>query len=410
VAGILQDGRVFFYNLVRPRSRHVSLITTENAAQANASKFTVKSELSIQENYMKWITIFSLAAFLPFASAAEDCESVIALSKTNESKVYDQRSIEQQAANFCSEYGKSIRSGSSMDAGGSYGLFSASVGMSNQSSSAIASKYCSSSNDYSASQIAYKSYVESISPMAYSAYQRCLEMSRKELKFSVDSAAILPAQFTATVSFSSTNYNLNRTNIEITPSDGITCLSDGQTATIIEIASGSTRSITCKRSTASSPGYIRFVNRDSSSTVPLTLPWRAYTDEGAPKLTMLELQKRLERIENSPKVVTAASGTIGLRAVGTRPITDTSACPAGSGAFRGEMQGRVEFETAFVDPPAVAIGLTSVDTALPNNTGLRLVVNVVEGSITRTGFEYKFFTWCNTSIVSANASWIAVAQ
>jgi hypothetical protein len=336
----------------------------------------------------------------------QNCESVIALSKTSAAQVSDQQTIEQQARNFCSDYRQARSSGSSMDAGGSYGLFSASVGMTNQSSDSVASKYCSSENNYAASSSAYKSYVESISPNAYSAYQRCIELSNNDLRFSVDSAAILPDEFSISASFTSNSAARTLARLEIAPSQGVTCKSSGQTATVLDIPTGSSIAINCRRSNRQSSAYVRFVDRTSSAQ-PMTLPWQAYNDQGVPIQTLLSMHQRISAIESEVKTLYSEHGSVSLRAVNTRPLTDTSICP-NSDAFRGEANGKVKFKKPFAQPPVVSIGMTSIDSGIPANTGMRLTVAVT--SVQKDGFSYSFGTWCNTSIASAQANWIAVSR
>lgn len=330
------------------------------------------------------ISIYLLTLFA-FNASAQNCESVIALSKTTTSVVQDQESIDQLATNFCSEYRQSRSSGKNMDAGGSYGLFSATVGMSSQSSDAVASKYCSSANNYAYNKTAYRGYVENISDKAYAAYSSCLALSRSDVKFAVDTAAILASEFSISAGFVSTS-GKQKTTIDISASSGIECESRGQGVKVIEIANGTSVSVTCRRSNPTKSGYVKFLNTGIGVNEQMTLPWEA------PDTT----------------VVNSQSGVIAMKAVGTRPLTDTAQCPTDSTASRGELGGRVTFTKPFKNTPRISIGISQIDSGIPSNTGMRLSVGVVNAD--RNGFSYNFNTWCNTTISGATASWIAVSE
>lgn len=328
---------------------------------------------------------YLLLLLLSLNATAQNCESVIALSKTTNSTVYDQDSIAQQAANFCSDYKQSRQSGNAMDAGGSYGLFSATVGMSSQSADAVASKFCSASDNFAVSKTAYRNYVESISDKAYAAYSSCLSLSRSDVKFAVDTAAILPDEFSISAGLVSTT-GKTKTTIDISASSGIVCTNGGQSVTTVDIANGKSVSITCRRTDSKRPGFVKFLNTGIGINEQMTVPW-AGLDEA---------------------VVNSAYGTIGLRAVGTRATTDTSRCPANSDANRGELAGRVNFAKPFKEPPSVSIAINSVDSGIPADTGMRLTIAVT--GIDKNGFGYSFRTWCNTTLTSASANWLAVSR
>jgi|GEM_PF-5691332 len=350
-----------------------------------------------------------LILLLAMNASAEVCENVIQLSKVVTDEVSDQDSVEQQADHFCSDYSKSIESGSAMDAGGSYGLFSASVGMSKQSAQAVASKYCSSKNKSQANKNAFKTYVESIAPKAYQAYERCLELKKKEkLKFSVDPAAIKPHEFSVSASFVSDASSSPHTQIGISSSDGVTCDVDKEKKDVFTIPTGSTVAIKCKRQNIGEYGYVTFVNKDSGSDEPLTLPWPAHTPEGLPKSTLFSAEQRIKKLEDAIERFGVEAGAIQLKAVDTDPLSQTSKCEEGAKGLRGEKKGRVTFKTAFIEPPVVNLGIASLDSSVPSNTGMRLAISVLD--VDRKGFDYSFVTWCYTSISGATANWIAVSR
>src|SRR5207237_3915357 len=155
-------------------------------------------------------TIISLLLmFIAQGLVAQNCESVIALSKTTNVAIADRQAVENAAANFCSAYTQSNASGSSSSFGVGYGPLSVSFGGGSADAAAVASRYCSASNRSIADANAYRTYVESIAPAAYHAYETCLKYSQQDLKFSSDQATILPNEFTITALYSSNRMGAN---------------------------------------------------------------------------------------------------------------------------------------------------------------------------------------------------------
>src|SRR6185312_4727796 len=83
---------------------------------------------------------------LPFYAHAQDCESVIALSKVVSVVVSVRDSVEQHASAFCSEYSRLLEIDSSAKLGASYRFLAASLGGTNVSAEMVAGKYCSAAN------------------------------------------------------------------------------------------------------------------------------------------------------------------------------------------------------------------------------------------------------------------------
>ena len=73
---------------------------------------------------------------------------------------------------------------------------------------------------------------------------------------------------------------------------------------------------------------------------------------------------------------------------------------------RGEKQGRVDFQEPFTSTPKVIMALSAIDVSDGANGRFHVIVK----SAGAKGFEYKFVTWCDTSLHWAEAHWIAVAQ
>lgn len=73
---------------------------------------------------------------------------------------------------------------------------------------------------------------------------------------------------------------------------------------------------------------------------------------------------------------------------------------------RGELEGRVEFHRPYHGPPAVMISLSAVDFIQGSNYRIDVEVTGVD----EKGFDYVFYTWYNTKVWYARASWMAVSR
>ncbi|WP_140912136.1 hypothetical protein [Methylomonas koyamae] len=242
---------------------------------------------------------FGLLALFSIANIvyAQECETVIALSKIVTTTVSDKDSVDQHAANFCNEYARSSGHSSNTNFGASYKFLSASYGNSNASVDEVASKYCSASNNYSARKDVYRQYIESISPNAYGAYEQCLKMTQQDLKFNVNLASILPDQFSMSVAFTSQNTHASSTTLIYSTSNGITCTWDGNSDKSLKMVSGSTAVLECSRTDQSKKGYVSVVRKDDASSQPLTLPWQGYTRDGIPIGTVDSIINSLSAID-----------------------------------------------------------------------------------------------------------------
>jgi hypothetical protein len=101
------------------------------------------------------------------------------------------------------------------------------------------------------------------------------------------------------------------------------------------------------------------------------------------------------------------TGSFSMKAVDTRELTDNSSCPSGPPGRRGQLDGRVRFNHEFPDPPRVVAALSGLDAIGHNgDDSIRISLEVV--SVDRTGFNFRFYTWCRTRIFSAVATWIAL--
>jgi len=96
------------------------------------------------------------------------------------------------------------------------------------------------------------------------------------------------------------------------------------------------------------------------------------------------------------------SGIISMVAQGTRGLRDESQCPEGTDAYRGIIEGRVEFDRSFDSDPEVLLALR--DGTISNSFRIRLELIAADAD----GFSYRFNTYCRTSVYGATASWIAI--
>jgi hypothetical protein len=358
----------------------------------------------------------SLMLLLPTLVAAQECETVIALAKTTNVSVEDRESIEQHATIFCREYRGSHGSSDSGTFSVSYNFLAASLGMANASAELVASKYCTAGETSTVRNNVYRHYVEYISPNAYSAYEQCLRMSRQNMRFSVQTGSILPGEFSMLASFISSTGQTSA-KVAYYPSSGVSCSWDGLEGAERILSSGSSALLQCKRADITKPSYVHVTRKDEGSgEEQLILPWKAYTPEGVPvdlvgtlSERMATLERRLYQGSADSDGVSVQSGTVSLRAVSTRPITDSSECPPDASSLRGELNGRVSFSQPFASVPAVSIGLSHLDARGSDAMdSLRLDVHVV--AVDQSGFNYSFSTWCRTVVNGASAAWIAVGR
>lgn len=78
---------------------------------------------------------------------------------------------------------------------------------------------------------------------------------------------------------------------------------------------------------------------------------------------------------------------------------------------RGQVNKYVMFDTPFENKPKVILALNDIDHIQGNNIRITAEVKGLKrenGSY--RGFHYSFYTWCDTRIVKASASWIAYGR
>ena len=122
------------------------------------------------------------------------------------------------------------------------------------------------------------------------------------------------------------------------------------------------------------------------------------------------LENQVATLQNKAKEVRVQVGFVSISskefpALGKPP----SGCPEWTaGGSRGlyKSAGRVDFQEPFASEPKVIMALSTIDIGAPN---VNARVHVAVTKVDTTGFNYDFFTWCDTTIHWSRASWIAVA-
>lgn len=253
-------------------------------------------------------------------ASAQECLSVIALSKTVSTTVSDKETVENNARNFCNSYSSGRTSASGTNFGASYKFLSATFGKSNASAETVASKYCDASQTNNAAKDAYKQYVENISPNAYSAYAQCLAMSQADLSFNVDANSIIPKQFSMSAAFSSKVSGNQSAKVDVSASDGITCAWRNTSGSEVTLESPSSAILDCRRDSGGERGFVTLVRTDATNVKPLTLQWPAYDAQGNKLDTIARLQDRIDAIESSISTTDQFVEIIGRSLV----LTDTT--------------------------------------------------------------------------------------
>lgn len=242
----------------------------------------------MRQYILLWSSLFVLLAS---TAVAQDCASIIALSKVVNVIVSDRPTVEQHASRFCDEYRRYRQTGSRTSFGASYRFLSFTSGRSRRSVDEVASRYCSASSDYTASTDTYRQYTESIAPNSHSSYLQCMEMSERGLKFNVSLASILPKEFSLSVSFLSLTQEKSA-DVAVTPSGDVTCEWNDGSNLVTTVATGSTAILRCNRNDQTNRSYVRLTRVDGFKG-EMVLPWFAYDDDGNPVDELSELQARV---------------------------------------------------------------------------------------------------------------------
>jgi len=268
-----------------------------------------------------------LCLIVATAAAAQDCETVIALSKVISGRVQDQNLVETHAATFCSQYRQSRGSSSSSEFGASYKFLAASFGSSSASVEDVASKYCSAENNSRSRSDAYREYIEAIAPGAYPAYEQCLRLSSQNLKFSLDPASVLPREFSLAAQFVGRAVGA-RARLGYSSSSDVTCTWNGASASSTEhaLTAGMTTFLKCTRPSNAAASYVRISNLDATDEV-LTIPWQQYTAEGIPVVPLQAIQSRVANLESRVAELQSGLDHAGRAVVLSGTISSSTATP-----------------------------------------------------------------------------------
>ena len=131
-------------------------------------------------------------------AAAAQCENIIAFSRLAASDVRSEQDFKQQAGSFCKSYTASRQASNA--GGGTLGYNGFSIGGNYSSANArfSAEQICSSSAADSLRSDAYRTYVETIAPGAYGAYEKCIN-AKLDIEFGQPS--VLATEVEVSVSF-----------------------------------------------------------------------------------------------------------------------------------------------------------------------------------------------------------------
>lgn len=194
------------------------------------------------------VVVWVLAVWPTYGIAQNSgCEAIIALSRISNSQFYSAEKVQAEAQEFCSEYQKYKSNGKLSSIGASYKLFSGSAAKTSSSVEEIASKYCGGSSSSSADKNAHRTYVESIAPGAYLAYDRCLAMGSRGVFTTILSRD--NSKLILQVSHKTDNFN-DKAHVTFVPSGNASCTWQDNEGLPPEraIDGNTTRLIECTRS------------------------------------------------------------------------------------------------------------------------------------------------------------------
>lgn len=252
-----------------------------------------------------------LSAMLAFVAAekiAADCVDVIRSSRLTTTEVEEESVIKQHAENFCKEYSKSSTTSRSASYGLSYSILAASAGRGSVSAETVASKYCSAKDLSQSRDDTYRKYVETISPIAYSAYEQCVKMSEQDLRIDLDAASTLPTELSVAISFSS-RVSGDDARLSFASSSDVECRWHRSDSDVLVLKSGSSSLLSCTRDSRARRSYVRIV-REDAGVQSLTIPWRAYSDEGIPIDILQTIRNQYDSLIDSVRKAVVAFNSV----------------------------------------------------------------------------------------------------
>jgi hypothetical protein len=269
--------------------------------------------------------ILAVSLILATASAhAGSCTDVIALSRTTKDTIESSDSIDNHAANFCSEYYKKDSSSKTAAYAASYKMLSASMSTGKSSESEVAAKYCSGDASNSAKQNAYRQYVESISSSAYKAYEQCISLSASHISFDVDSNTMLPRELVVPVAYHPTSPN--STTLRYTSSSGIDCHWATVATEEMVMPANTSAILKCSRAAIDSAGFVTIINQTDGAGQVFTLNWPRYNKDGIP-INLIE--SLLEKFSTTTTELSTSYEQLNIGMRGSVTAFKSETCPTG---------------------------------------------------------------------------------
>jgi len=336
------------------------------------------------------------------ALKAQECESVIALSRGTKEVVRTKSEIEQFASSFCKTYNSQNKNTNSRQGEASFKMLRAGTKSANSTYADVAEKFCDKSNGSIASDAAFKEYVNDVSPLAYSAYQACIGMRNNALRFKVDVAAILPKSFSLVVSFTPTDPAVKSASLHYSTNGNSTTCYWGSRKTAspsseITIPRQNSIQLTCNREDSGGDSVVQIVRTDGQDD-PLTLRWPQYGKDGVPIDTVSALQRRIETLDSELQGLKAAPTILGAGL--------TSVCRSSSQSSP-KFERVCSFDVDFKASRKYYV-LTSIQ-LLEGSAGGTPSIYVEVSNQTETGFRITLHT-AFAPLRSAAINWVAVAK
>ena len=270
------------------------------------------------------IAVFMVGGAFASNAVAEGCEDVILFSKLSSSAVKTKSSIEANAANFCNEYQQAKTYGRTMAASASYKFLSASYGSSNASTEEVASKFCSATSLNNVNNEAYKEYVETISPEAYTSYQQCKRMENKSnIIFDLNPVDMSPKQLSMTVKYQAGMGGATPI-LKYVTTKGVTCSwLDTTNKTFTFNADIGATDLTCTREDTLNNSSVKIVSTKSNDVI--SFKWPAFTSDGVTVDAMKDLLQKNKKLEERLNVLESKESSMQNSVVSF----NSSDCPQG---------------------------------------------------------------------------------
>lgn len=229
------------------------------------------------------------AVFTSLVSA--DCTDILRLSRLSRTEVRDESDIASYARTFCGEYDSIKQGHSSASAGLAYSVLSASFSSGSASYDAVHSRYCDSVNQSSARNDTFRSYIESMAPGTYEAYNQCKKLEGIGVQISVQQASVLPLSLAMTVSFSSGMQG--QQTISFAASPDVTCQWLNGAKGDLKLKNGGSSLLKCARSAADSASFVQVI-ATTSPDATFAFPWSRF-ENGLPADELGSLRAELAR-------------------------------------------------------------------------------------------------------------------